>query len=590
MNNYATRNPLAQTLAVAAVITFTTQIAFAGGGPENVFVVANSADSNSMTIANYFVDYREIPSGLVFEVDWPDPPHDTTLDQFKARVLQPTLKAIKDRGLEQQIDYIVYSSGFPYRVKIHRGDWASITSLTFLSDLVMSGKLETITGVSANSYARKLKSKEEVVTRGFSRRYPLDMMGDRTKATSEFGRRFYLSTMLAYTKGPMGNSLTEVIRYLNNAKKADGSNPDGTVYFVKHGDVRSTVRDQHFPSVIEHLKEVGVKGVEIQGKKDPVNVLPRNKPDVIGAVVGYAKARWEDSGSKFLPGAIIDNFTSYGGRLGGAHSQVPLTHFLKYGAVASSGTVTEPRAYLRKFPHPRMHVHYARGCSVAEAFYQSVPQLYQLLIVGDPLCQPWATPPEVKIKGIDVKKQLAGVIEFKAEAKSKTGNEIRNLELFADGNYVKRTLPGEPMTFDTTRVSDGFHELRVVAIEDTPVETRGRAMVKFVSANVPQAVSDSEQQKLRIEMRGSIVPDDGFISARASKLSYVSVSSPGAREIRVYKGHEAIGSCPGASGRIPVKASDLGGGPVALQPVAFPSDRSRKPVLGSPIDVMVDIR
>ena len=589
----------AHTIAVIAVIVLTNQCAIAGGGPENVFIVANSADANSMTIANHFADYRKIPSGLLFEVDWPEAPHDTTLEEFKGRVLQPVLKAIKDRGLEQQVDYIVYSSGFPYRVNIEqkhptaKKDWASITSLTYLSDLVMTGKLQTVQSPTANSYARKLGSKEAVVTRAFNRRYPLDMMGDRTKSAGEFGRRYYLSTMLAYTKGPMGNSLTEVLRYLLNAEKADGTKPKGTVYFVKHGDIRSSVRHDHFPSVIEQLKQEGVKGVELQGSRDPVNVLPRNKPDVIGAVIGYAKARWEDSGSRFLPGAIIDNFTSYGGRLGGGHTQVPLTHFLKFGAVASSGTVTEPFAILPKFPHPRMHVHYARGCSVAEAFYQSVPRPYQLIIVGDPLCQPWATPPEVKIAGVNSKKQLSGVIEFKAEAKSKTGKKIRSLELYVDGNFVKRFVPDEPMTFDTSRVSDGFHELRVVAVEDTPIETRGRAMVKFVSANVPQAVSNSEQktrQNVQIELRGSVVPKDGFISARPSRSPpYVSVSSPGAREIRLYKGYELIGTCQGASGRIPVKAKELGGGPVSLQPVAFPTDRSRKPVLGSPIDVMVDI-
>ena len=40
-----------------------------------------------------------------------------------------------------------------------------------------------------------------------------------------------------------------------------------------------------------------------------------------------------------------------------------------------------------------IQVHYARGCSLAEAFYQSVYAPYQLMIVGDPLCRPWANIP-----------------------------------------------------------------------------------------------------------------------------------------------------------------------------------------------------
>ena len=55
----------------------------------------------------------------------------------------------------------------------------------------------------------------------------------------------------------------------------------------------------------------------------------------------------------------------------------------------------EPYSIQAKFPHPGIHVHYCRGASLAEAFYQSVNAPYQLLVVGDPLCQPWATIPQV---------------------------------------------------------------------------------------------------------------------------------------------------------------------------------------------------
>ena len=46
-----------------------------------------------------------------------------------------------------------------------------------------------------------------------------------------------------------------------------------------------------------------------------------------------------------------------------------------------------------------IQVHYARGCTLAEAFYQSVRGPYQLLIVGDPLCRPWADIPQVSVAG-----------------------------------------------------------------------------------------------------------------------------------------------------------------------------------------------
>ena len=81
-------------------------------------------------------------------------------------------------------------------------------------------------------------------------------------------------------------------------------------------------------------------------------------------------------------------------------SQTPLSEFLRYGAAGASGTVTEPYAIAEKFPHPMLQVHYARGCTLAEAFYQSVCGPYQLLIVGDPLCRPWANIPKVTVAGL----------------------------------------------------------------------------------------------------------------------------------------------------------------------------------------------
>lgn len=591
-----------QVLLVAAALSIAAASAWAGGGAENVFLVVNSADADSMAIANQFIDLRKIPGGSVFYVDWRDAPFDTDVATFRSRLLQPTIDAIKSRGLEEQIDYIIYSSGFPYRVD-YSGDlsgvsrkWASLTSLTYLYEYVLSERYSMLEAPRANSYARNLLAGSDGSTRGFRHRYGIDLMGERVESDTSHGQHYYLSMMLGYTKGAGGNTINEVMRYLLFAQQADFKRPKGTIYFVKQNDVRSTTRHMHFPSVVEDLAKLGVKGEELQGGKGPVAVLPRNKSDVLGAVVGYAKARWEDTKSRVLPGAIIENLTSYGGRLQGNHSQVMLTHFLRQGAVASSGTVTEPYANIAKFPHPRMHVHYAGGCSVAEAFYQSVASPYQLLIVGDPLCQPWAVPPEVKISGLDTRRKLTGKIEFDATATSQSGNKIRSLEFYVDGRLMKRVVPGEKITFNTARISNGFHEFRVVAIEDTPIETQGRVISAFVTENSPRAVSDeveSANARKRSELATSIgvsseVVPNGYL--RQGQNAYVKVSSRNAAEIRVYRGREVIGAIKGDSGRILLDTTKLGGGPVQFQAVAFPKNQSLKAIIGVPMNVVVEIR
>ena len=52
--------------------------------------------------------------------------------------------------------------------------------------------------------------------------------------------------------------------------------------------------------------------------------------------------------------------------------------------------MAEPLNFWQKFPVPAMHVHYAAGCSLAEAFYQSLAGPWQTLVVGDPLARPYA--------------------------------------------------------------------------------------------------------------------------------------------------------------------------------------------------------
>ena len=578
----------------------------AGGGPENVFVVVNSAVPHSMTIANHFIEWRKIPVGSVFYIDWPDPPFDINSHEFRDRILGPTLKEIERRQLTKQIDYIVYSSGFPYRVNftpelkdaVSDHPWASITSLTYLHEYTMQENIRELLlepknakrpAIHANAYARDLVDGGSVSrSRGFRARYGIDLLGNRVKKGAG-GKHYYLSTMLAHTRGVENNTLLEVMKYLKNGVKADGTNPKGTIYFVKNSNIRSSVRHDNFEAMVAELSKLGVEAEVIEGPGGEKESLPVNKNDVQGAMVGYFKMAWGLTNSKILPGAIVENFTSYGGVLSGASTEAQslLCNFLKFGAVASSGTVAEPYAIPAKFPHPGIHVHYARGCSVAEAYYQSVICPYQLIIVGDPLCQPWAVPPTVKLTGFDAQETVTGVLELKASAESAAGHKIRNFDIFVDGLLVDRTLPDQPVQLDTRRFANGYHELRVVAIEDTPIETQGRVITGFVSANVPEpSENGTSTMNPEIGVSAEFFPRSGIL--RLGQPAIVKVRSKGAREIRVYRGRDMMGRTAGGSGRIAFNVAKLGGGPATIRAIAFPEDRSLKPVFGFPLKANVE--
>ena len=93
----------------------------------------------------------------------------------------------------------------------------------------------------------------------------------------------------------------------------------------------------------------------------------------------------------FLPGALADHLTSFGGVLDKSHGQMTVLSWISAGATASYGTVSEPCAHLQKFPHPQLLLlFYLQGASALEAYWKSVAWPQQGLFVGDPLAAPFS--------------------------------------------------------------------------------------------------------------------------------------------------------------------------------------------------------
>ncbi|HUT57773.1 MAG TPA: hypothetical protein VNA25_07960, partial [Phycisphaerae bacterium] len=142
------------------------------------------------------------------------------------------------------------------------------------------------------------------------------------------GRKYLLSTMLAVTSG-RGNSVAESCEMIRRCAAADGTlrlrsgqaQPKGTVYYMLNGDIRSTTRRWGFQAAVEKLRAMGV-GAEIVNA-----VLPKEKPDVAGAMVGIAGFDWNACGSTILPGAICEHLTSCGGIMVENGGQTPISAF-----------------------------------------------------------------------------------------------------------------------------------------------------------------------------------------------------------------------------------------------------------------------
>lgn len=379
------------------------------------------------------------------------------------------------------------------------------------------------------------------------------------------GRRYLISTMLAYTSG-RGNSVREALAGLKRSVSADSSMPKGTVYYLKNQDVRSVTREWAFDSAVEKLKSLGVKAVVENG------VLPENKSDVIGTTVGSQGFDWAASKSRILPGAICEHLTSCGGMLHEGDGQTPLTEFIKYGAAGASGTVTEPFALQAKFPTPFIHSFYAQGCTLGEAFYQSVNGPYQLLIVGDALCKPWGRRLVVKAGDLEVGATLKGTVKITPSATSPDHIEAAIFELYIDGKRGLLVKKGGAFNWDTRNVPDGAHELAIVAGASDLVASQGRLVI-------PVEVRNSDDV-LKVSAPGS--------RERAwDQPIEVTASLPGAKEIVVMANVRPVGRIAGESGTASIDPRVLGQGPVRLMTVAVRDGAGPRQVVANPIDLTI---
>ncbi|MGI9429092.1 MAG: TIGR03790 family protein, partial [Bythopirellula sp.] len=540
---------------------------YGGGGPENVFLLVNSNSEDSLAVANHYIAVRKIPPTNVFHLPYSGGNTSALGRRFRSRILLPAWEEIERRKLTSQIDYLVYSCDFPYQVDFKRefpnekfppqlAPRGSLTGLTYLHAFVKEKRKEVVS-LNTNSYFIE-PAHGMTISRAFRSQYRWNPGGARAGAQ---GLAYTISSMLGVTS-ERGNTVTEIIHSLRSAQAADGTKPAGTVYFMKHGGPRSKPRHNLFGEAASGLRRAGVNASVLEGK------FPKHKLRIIGLTCGTPFADVGTSGCRFLPGAFCDNLTSYGGFFGKRkividpktgkkrRQQVNVAEFIRYGATAASGTVFEPYSIRQKFPLPSVHVHYANGCSIGEAFYQSVSGPYQQLLVGDPLCQPWAEIPIVRTSDLANGSLIRGTIEINPEVEAEK-NPIKEFQLYVDGVRNQACRPTEKFRLDTTLLEDGHHELRIVARDGTPIETQGRLILDVTVKNGRDAVALS----LKDERSSPIKPNKLSL---ATKVLHLDVHCTTKEQVEVYCNSLKLGDLPTGTGTVNIPIEKLGAGPVVL--------------------------
>ena len=139
--------------------------AWAGGGPENVAVVVNADSWASQTVANHYVQWRQIPPTNIVYVAGLTSFERIDVDTFREKILVPVFKTLYERNVLTHIDYIVYSPDFPTAIDAskdvggrtlekHLSATGSLTGLTYLYKPVLM-KNPLYINLMTNFYARR---------------------------------------------------------------------------------------------------------------------------------------------------------------------------------------------------------------------------------------------------------------------------------------------------------------------------------------------------------------------------------------------------------------------------------------------------
>ena len=389
-------------------------ILWAGGSGLNVVVVANQASSNSCELANYFCERRSVPPDNQLRINWAGGNQSWTSDDFQTNLLNPLLDMLASRELGNQVDYVVLSMDIPFQtINLADGTVNSTTSVLFYG--LVSGATP---GGGTNSYA----ASESV----FRQSKPIGNPGYS-----------FLVTMIT------GDSLPHAEQVVDQGVESDEAFPQPPVVLAKSSDLTRNLRYTAFDNASFNVAVRGVSAILTTN----TDALPGQGP-FLGYETGLAN--YTVPAGSFVPGAIADDLTSYGGLIFGANDQTSLLTMLNAGAAGSYGTVAEPGTDTQKFPDPQVYFYQARGFSLAECYYQSVNVPYLGLVVGEPLAAPfkqsgagrwrltntlfWATA------------QLP--VDFHAHDAS---HPLNQLDLFLDGKYLSTPInlgpsPGNQLT------------------------------------------------------------------------------------------------------------------------------------------------
>jgi len=329
------------TSAQAAELNVNSSLNATSLGPENVALVVNDEDPSSVKAAEYYATARHISVQNIVHVSIKNAPNVLSFSEFKR--LQ--LEIESQLNAAEQVILLAWTA--PYAVECN-----SITSALTLGFDASQCVNTCAAGKLSPYYDSKIKK-------------PFDDMHIR------------LSMLLP------NDSFLRTKSLIDRGVQSDNGVFHSTAYYLKTSDPNRNSRALFFPQTGLAIPR---SGLAVENVRSDKLIGAR---DIMIYQTGLANVDGLES-LGFMPGALADHLTSFGGDLNSKGGQMSILRWLDAGATASYGTVSEPCNYWQKFPNPSVLLKwYATGSTAIEAYWKSVAWPSQGVFVGEPLAAPY---------------------------------------------------------------------------------------------------------------------------------------------------------------------------------------------------------
>jgi uncharacterized protein (TIGR03790 family) len=435
----------------------------------NVLVIANKNRPDSIEIATEYCRARSLPAANLLRIDTTDPININGSD-YNSRIQAAVDQRLRELG--PTVDYIVITRGVPYRVN-----------------------KQSVTAALAFGGLKNILSEQPF----YEQQRPFD------------GSLPCHGTFMKPATALITYTVQDALRLIQRSLVTYPSPQRGGMFYFCNGVGPRGIRNRLIPLAIARLHALGANATH---DMEP-NLA--NRLDIIAQSTGIPTVKM--TGNVYLPGALLDNVTSWGGYLLDPRGHTTLTEMARHGVCGAYGTVVEPTNIATRWPTFTLPMHYASGFNLADSYLASLRDISLGVILGDPLMAPFSTPPDVKLEWTPAKNEslnAEGTLTFRATAAGENNGIIWGDLWLDDQIRVASFTPSVPaesvVRLQILSKGRTIASKRIVLEHDTPMPAvLGQLTEKTPGKPVQIFLGGDHGCKLLIR---SATPDSGALQAR----------------------------------------------------------------------------